>query len=300
MAEEKGIAPRKRGAIFFVIEREGKSATIEEMKLIDGKNIAKEIIERLKGEPVPQKIFAAVLVGDNAASESFVKQKEKVAKELGIDFRIYRFPESSTNDSLREDIAKLAKLSRVGAMIVQLPLPAQVNAHYVLNAIPSEKDVDVLSERTIGAFYNNRSKILPPSVAVCQELCEKEHIDLGNKKVAVVGLGVLVGKPIAVWLMKKVKEIYALDQGSDLDILKQADIVISGVGKAGLIGSEMIKHGAIVIDFGYSFDDEGKIRGDFDHDELHPEGSFTPTPGGTGPVLIAKLMENFYILNREV
>lgn len=268
------------------------------MKVIDGKEIAKEIIERLKGESVPQKIFAAVLVGENAASESFVKQKEKTAKELGVDFRIYRFPETSTNDSLRKDIGKIANLSRVGAVIVQLPLPAHCNPHFVLNAIPPEKDVDVLSERTLGAFYNNRSKIVPPSVAACEELFAREGIDLQEKTVAVVGLGTLVGRPIALWLMKKVKEVYALDQGSDLKILGQADIVITGVGKAGLIRPEMLKHGASVIDFGYSFDAEGKIRGDFEDDGLHDEGWYTPTPGGTGPILVAKLIENFHILNK--
>lgn len=269
------------------------------MKVIDGKAIAKEIVERLKSEQAPQKIFAAVLVGDNAASESFVKQKEKVAKELGIDFRIYRFPETSTNDSLRKEIGKIANLSRVGAVVVQLPLPAHCNPHYVLNAIPPEKDVDVLSERTIGSFYNNRSVVIPPSVAACEELFAREGIELEEKKIAVVGLGVLVGKPIATWLMKKAKEVYALDQGSDLVMLKQADIVISGVGKAGLIKPEMLKHRACVIDFGYAFDDEGRIRGDFAADELHEEGWYTPTPGGTGPILVAKLMENYYILNRE-
>lgn len=275
------------------------------MKAIDGRGIAKEIIERLKGESIPQRIFAAVLVGENAASESFVKQKEKVAKEVGVDFRIYRFPEKSTNDSLRKDIGKLVQLSRVGAVIVQLPLPPHINAQYVLNAIPPEKDVDVLSERTLGAYYNNRSKVLPPSVAVCEELCRREQIDLKSKTVAVVGLGTLVGKPMVMWLMKKAKEVYALDQGSDLGLLKQTDIVITGVGEAGLIQSEMLKHGASVIDFGYSFDADGRIRGDFDDALISPTSNlqsrsfYTPTPGGTGPILIAKLMENMYILNKK-
>ncbi|HBT74685.1 TPA: hypothetical protein DEB29_01605 [Candidatus Wolfebacteria bacterium] len=274
------------------------------MKAIDGKGIAKEIIERLKSEPAPHKIFAAVLVGDNAASESFVKQKEKVAKELGLDFRIYRFPETSTNDSLRKEIGRIARMSRVGAIIVQLPLPAYCNAHYVLNMIPPEKDVDALSERTLGAFYNNRSSVAPPSVATCEELFIRKGIDLREKKVAVVGLGILVGKPIALWLMKKAKEVYALDQGSDLEILKRADIIITGVGKAGLITPEMIRDFASVVDFGYSFDSEGKIQGDFDNAliphsaSLVPHAFYTPTPGGTGPILIAKLMENYYILNK--
>lgn len=269
------------------------------MKAIDGKGVAREIIGRLKAGQVSQKIFAAVLVGDNAASESFVAQKEKVAKELGIDFRIYRFPKTSTNDSLRKAIGKIANLSQVGAVIVQLPLPPQCNARYVLNVIPPEKDVDVLGERTLGAFYNERSKVVPPSVAVCEELFARAGVKLREKTVAVVGLGTLVGKPVTLWLLKKAKEVYALDRESDLNVLKQADIVITGVGKAGLIRSEMIGHGAAVIDFGYSFDDDGKIKGDFDDDGLHAEGWHTPTPGGTGPILVAKLIENFCIVNKE-
>lgn len=268
------------------------------MKGIDGKEMAKNITDRLKGGPAPQKIFAAVLVGDNAASESFVGQKEKAARGLGMDFRIHRFPQASTNDFLREEIGKLANASRVGAIIVQLPLPTHCNPRYVLNAIPPQKDVDVLGERALGAFYNGRSLVLPPAVAVCEELFAHEGVELQEKKVAVVGLGTLVGKPIALWLLKKAKEVYALDQMSDLALLKQADIVISGVGKAGLIKPEMLKQGAGVIDFGYSFDEEGKIRGDFDVDALYEDGWYTPTPGGTGPILVAKLMENFYMLNR--
>lgn len=275
------------------------------MKAIDGKDVAKGIIERLKGESVPQMIFAAVLVGDNAASESFVRQKEKTAKELGVDFRVYRFPETSTNDSLRKEIGKLANSSCIGAIIVQLPLPAHCNPHYVLNAIPPKKDVDVLSERTLGAYYNNRSVVVPPAVAVCQELFARENIDVQEKRVAVVGLGTLVGKPVALWLMKKAREVCALDQGSDLEMLKRADIIISGVGKAGLIRQEMIKDSASVIDFGYSFDSEGRIRGDFDasfmpHAACNMKHFYTPTPGGTGPILVAKLIENFYMLNRKI
>lgn len=275
------------------------------MRAIDGKGIANEIVQRLKDEPTPQKIFAAILVGDNAASESFVRQKEKAAKELGVDFRIYRFPETSTNDSLRREVGKIAALSRVGAVIVQLPLPTHCNPHYVLNAIPSEKDVDVLSERTLGSFYNNRSVIVPPAVATCETLFAREGIDLQEKMVAVVGLGTLVGKPIALWLMRRTKEVHALDQGSDLSMLKHADIVISGVGKAGLINGDMLKQGASVIDFGYSFDMDGRICGDFDPSGIsmsHVAGIqlpfHTPTPGGTGPILVAKLLENFYILSK--
>ena len=135
-------------------------------------------------------------------------------------------------------------------------------------------------------------------MAVCEEICKQEQVVLKDKIVAVVGLGTLVGKPIAVWLMKKAKAVYALDQGSDINILHHADIVITGVGKAGLITADMVKSGTTVIDFGYSFDEDGKICGDFIDNAIHEKGAYTPTPGGTGPILVAKLMENYFQLSK--
>lgn len=266
--------------------------------IIDGKTIAKEILERLARQPKSEKFMAAILVGDDKSSASFLGQKEKIAKQFGIDFRLYHFPADIKNDALRDEVRKIAQHATCGGVIVQLPLPAHLNRHYILNAIPPEKDVDVLSERTLGAFYTDRSKILPPAVAGLQEiLATIDDRVLEDCAVAVVGLGVLIGRPIANWIMRRAKETFLLRSTSDLAILKRADIVIAGVGKAGLITPTMIKANAIVIDFGY---DGGK--GDFD--PTAGEGSsngvrYTPTPGGTGPILVAKLYENFYRLNGE-
>jgi len=276
--------------------------------LIDGRKIAESIINELKGKPKPGKIFAAILVGENVQSISFLKQKERVAKELNVDFRIYKFPESLTSDELRKEVGKIALLKNVGGVIVQLPLPKQINSQYVLNVIPREKDVDVLGERALGAFYAGRNLVLPPSIGVVEELVHGLKFIVQGSKVAIVGLGFLIGKPIATWLMGKVSELYLLDIGSDLSILKQADLIISGVGKNGLIKSNMLKENTIVIDFGYSIDEDGKIKGDFDISDPSfkipalPAGrqdlcAYTPTPGGTGPILVAKIFENFYSLN---
>lgn len=268
---------------------------------ISGLEIAGGIIERLKSETTPKKILAAVLVGKNPASISFLKQKEKIAQELGVDFRLYGFPEDIKNDDLRQEVGKVANLKKASGIIVQLPLPEHINRHYILNAIPREKDTDVLGERALGAFYTGRNPVLPPAVGVVNEILQIADFKLQDKKVAVVGLGFLVGKPIAHWLMGQVPELYLLDMGSDFSILKNADLVISGVGKAGLIKPEMLKDGAGIIDFGYSMDESGKISGDFD---THLPISnyqllrfYTKTPGGTGPILVAKLFENFYQLN---
>ena len=279
------------------------------MQIIDGKKIAQEISEKLKIQPMSEKIFAAILVGDDKISENFVKQKERVAKELGIDFRIYKFSAELKNDELREETRKIALLKKVGGVIIQLPLPEHINKHYILNVIPREKDVDVLGERTLGAFYANRNLVLPPAVGTVQEIIEsanwRNKFKIGNSSVAVVGRGFLVGRPIAVWLMDKVKEIGIFGREGNLSELKNYDLIISGVGKAGLIKQEMLKPGAGVIDFGYSIDENGKIRGDLDalqikNYKLKIENLwYTPTPGGTGPILVAKLFENFYKLNCE-
>jgi 5,10-methylene-tetrahydrofolate dehydrogenase/methenyl tetrahydrofolate cyclohydrolase len=268
--------------------------------IINGKKIKEEIINQLKKQPRIKKYFAAFLVGDDTTSFGFLKLKEKTAKELEIDFRIYRFPSDIENDELRKKIGIISRHRNCGGTILQLPLPKHLNRHYVLNAIPSEKDVDVIGERALGAFYCSRSVILPPAVGVLEEILRRENFDLAGKKAAVVGVGFLVGRPISLWLEGKCAEIYLLDKGSDLEILKQADLIISGVGQARIIKTEMLKKGASVIDFGYSFDSEGKIRGDFESPENDNDLNFyTLTPGGTGPILIAKIFQNFFDLNKS-
>ncbi|MBI2035502.1 MAG: bifunctional 5,10-methylenetetrahydrofolate dehydrogenase/5,10-methenyltetrahydrofolate cyclohydrolase [Candidatus Liptonbacteria bacterium] len=277
------------------------------MAIINGKQIAENILEKLKAQPKPKNFLAAVLVDDDEASKSFIKQKEKAAKELGIDFRLYEFPETVKNDELREEVLKIANHRTCGGIIVQLPLPEHVKKHYILNVIPREKDVDVLGERTLGAFYTGRNPVLPPAVGTLQDILLVIGYTLSTSKVAVVGLGFLVGKPISVWLQGKAKEIILFDEGSDFLLLKEANLVISGVGKAGIIKPDMLNEEAVVIDFGY---DNGK--GDFDSSSLDPKPqtprraspsgfslnpiSYTPTPHGTGPILVAKLLENFYKL----
>jgi len=271
------------------------------MQKISGQEISSRIIGRLKNFPKPQRILAAILVGQDPTSDSFLRQKEKVAKTLGVDFRRYQFSSDLGNDALRAEVGKLAKSKSVGGIIVQLPLPEGVNKHYVINAIPREKDVDVLSERALGALYNNRNKVAPPAVEVVKEIIEDQSIDLSQSTVAVVGLGALVGKPISLWLMGRCKEVYSLDKGSDLSDLGGADLVISGVGKANLIKPESLKEGAGVIDFGYYYFEDGRLSGDLDTGgNLERLSFYTPTPGGTGPILVAKLIENFYKLNQDV
>ncbi len=261
---------------------------------IDGKKIAAEIVAELKRKPAPQKYLAVFLVGNDPSSVGFVKQKGRLAGELGVDFRLYEYEESIKQDELRKEVHKIADGKPCGGVIIQLPLPEHINAQYVLNAIPREKDVDVLGERALGAFYAGRNTVNPPSVEVVKEILKIENCKIENCKMAVVGLGKLVGKPVQTWLAGKSNEIYLIDEGGNLNQLKDADVVICGTGVSGLIRRDMLKEGAIVIDFGYGMK-EGKAAGDFD-----PDGAdgvdYTPTPGGTGPILVAKIFENFYKL----
>ncbi|MEK7626608.1 MAG: bifunctional 5,10-methylenetetrahydrofolate dehydrogenase/5,10-methenyltetrahydrofolate cyclohydrolase [Patescibacteria group bacterium] len=270
--------------------------------VIDGKKIAEGILENLKKSAKPRGFLAVFFVGENAASDSFIKQKEKIAKELGVDFRLYKFPENITQDGLRKEILKIAEHKTCGGAIIQLPLPSHINRQYVLNAISREKDVDVLGERALGAFYAGRNLVLPPAVGVVETILGIMNKELGIMNVTVIGAGFLVGKPISSWLENKVMGLNIFNEFTkDLrSKLKDADIIVSGVGKGNLFSAEDLKNGAIVIDFGYGMS-EGKISGDFNPIIHNSEFliHYTPTPGGTGPILVAKLFENFFKLNEK-
>jgi len=268
---------------------------------IDGKRIAGEIIERLKKRERPEKFLAAFLVGEDPASLSFLKKKEEVALELGIEFRLYQLVPSVGVVQVREEVMRVQEEEDCGGVLVQLPLATHFGAHDILNAIDVTKDVDVLGESARGVFYNGDSIILPPAVSVVDEICAHQNIELAKARVVVFGVGFLIGKPIATWLMGRVKELTVLTRKSDLSDpacgLRSADLVITGAGSQGFIHPNMLKMGAGVIDFGTSFVG-GKLRGDLhiEQDEISKLSFYTPTPGGTGPILVAKLFENFYKL----
>ncbi|MGC8775774.1 MAG: tetrahydrofolate dehydrogenase/cyclohydrolase catalytic domain-containing protein [Minisyncoccia bacterium] len=272
---------------------------------INGKKIAAELLENLKNKInllEKNKFFGAVIVGQNKESLNFLKQKQQIAEKLKIDFRIYNLEENITTDQLRKEIHRLSTPKTCGGFIVQLPLPAHINTNYVLNVIPKQKDVDLLSEHSLGAFYTGRSKILPPAVLTIKEILNRQKIETLNLKVAVIGFGSLVGKPIAFWLLDKTKEIRVFtSKDKDLESeLKNYDLIVSGVGKAGLFSAKHLKNNAVVIDFGYDFNENNKIFGDFNPDQAEEKNIiYTPTPGGTGPILVLKLFENFYNLNLE-
>ncbi|HXF44117.1 MAG TPA: bifunctional 5,10-methylenetetrahydrofolate dehydrogenase/5,10-methenyltetrahydrofolate cyclohydrolase [Candidatus Paceibacterota bacterium] len=261
--------------------------------VIDGRKIAERLVGELKARPKPGKYLAAFLVGENPESGSFLKRKEATARDLGVDFRTIKIPADET--LLRGEIAKAATDPDCGGILLQLPLPANMGRRELVDIIPPDKDVDNLT---------GRAAVLPPAVLALKSIINDIGFNLASARVAVVGLGFLVGGPISRWLKDKCAELHLLDTRNDLEILKEMDLVISGVGQAHLISPAMLKNGSTVIDFGYDVKN-GKIYGDFDDSEIRNSKletrnlTYTPTPGGTGPILVAKLFENFYNLTNN-
>jgi len=254
---------------------------------INGNEIAARIIADLKTRKTPTKSLVAILVGDDKASLSFLKQKEKVAKELGVRFVLHILPESLTQAQLENEVRAISADKSVGAVIVQLPLPKKYDRVPMLNAIGIEKDVDVLNGET--------TRVLSPAVGALKHILEDIGFDLGGKRATVVGPGMLIGRPIAGWLMPQVIKLTVLGKAKlDVEAIKEADLVITGTGVPHLINDSHVKPNAVVIDFGYGQLD-GKTVGDVDAKAIAIKTkNVTPTPGGTGPIVVAQLFENFF------
>jgi len=272
--------------------------------VIDGKQLASEIIEELKKEreAIPKKIrLAVVLVGDNPASLSFIKQKEKIAQELNIDFRLYQYPETIKTKELRKKVSEICRVTFNRGVVVQLPLPASINSQVVLNAILTLKDPDILSEKNLGGFYVNRLIVLPPVIEAIKFLLKKYQIPIEGKIVLLIGRGQLVGKPAALWFInQRATVIVANSKTQNLqDLIKMADIIVSSAGVPNLITGEMVKQGVVIFDSAV-VSEAGKLKGDSDFDSLQDKAALlTPVPGGLGPLTVAFLFKNLLELVKQ-
>lgn len=273
--------------------------------VIDGKIIAEKILNETKAKLVSIKtlqraqgkppFLAGVMIGKNDASLSFLNIKKRTAKSVGIDFRIYEFPENISNGELRKKLGQILKGHICGGMIVELPLPPHLSVQHILNMVPEEKDPDVLSQKSQGTFFVGRSNILPPSAEAVKNILEECEVGIKGKTAAIFGYGLLVGRPVAHWLATQGATVSIINEftKNPAEISRQADIIVSGVGKANLITVDMIKEGSVVIDFGYS-KIGGKISGDVDFENAKEKASFiTPPTGGTGPIVVASVIKNF-------
>jgi methylenetetrahydrofolate dehydrogenase (NADP+)/methenyltetrahydrofolate cyclohydrolase len=268
--------------------------------IIDGKQIADEVSDELKKEIVSKNLelsLAAVLVGDDPEFKKFVELKSKAADKVEVSPTIYTFPKNISAEELKKDLSEIIKWS--DGVLVELPLPEGIDQQEILNMVPVGKDVDVLSDDAQKLFYDNKSKINPPAVEALKIVLEINDINLKGKKVAVFGQGVLIGKPISHWLEQQGAEVSRIRSTTKNPekLSLEADIVIAGVGKPGLIKEKMIKEGTIVIDYGYG-KKGGKMVGDVDFIKVAKKTSLiTPVPGGMGPILITTVLKNLIKLN---
>jgi len=274
------------------------------MILLDGKKLAQKILDELKREVAgikKQLRLAVVVVGEDPAVKKFIEQKKQTVVAVGIDIRIYPFEDKITTNELRKKIAEIVHEKKNTGVIVQLPLPKHINAQYILNSVTPEKDVDMLSARSIGNFVTGKSLIFPPVAGAVKTLFEEYQVDYKNKYVVVVGAGNLVGRPVALWLLGEKATFSVLRSATKNpeEFLQKADIIISGVGKPGFITGDMIKEGAVVIDAGTS-ESEGKVVGDVDFDSVSKKVAYlTPVPGGVGPLTVAMLLRNLVAVSKS-
>ncbi len=267
------------------------------MTILDGKKISLEILDEIKKEVeqlsfVP--VFCDILVGNDKASIQYVNLKKKKATELGINFYDAVFIETITTEELLVEIQKINNLPNMCGVIVQLPLPIHIDTREILNAISPELDVDALGKKVGENFYEGSEEMVPPTALACVALINSLNLDLQNKNIVVLGEGKLVGKPVAQMLKNRNLNFKILNSETknNEEIIKSADIIISGIGKGKYLTGDMIKEGVIIIDAGTS-EEGGSIVGDVDFESasglaLH----ITPVPGGVGPMTVAMLFSN--------
>ena len=258
------------------------------MDKIDGQKIAEIIYARINSNIKRGLKLVIVMVGDSPSTESFIAQKKKAAFRTGVDFEILRLPADASTNEVEDIVQQASKDPLITAIVVQLPLPTQIDKERVLRAIAPEKDADSL----------NGGRLLAPAVGVVAEIISFLGKDIKSLNFAVVGYGQLVGKPVYEFLLKRAKSVSLLRRRDNLaEGIMKADVIIAGAGSPGLIKTDILHEGAIVIDFGYGLTSDGKLSGDFSPDVSTKQIYYTPTPSGTGPILVAKLFENIYNLD---
>lgn len=274
-------------------------------KIIDGKLISAEIRQSIKANVAQFKNkyskeigLAVVLVGENQASQIYVRNKIKACEEVGIKSSAFYLPENARQEEVEDLILSLAQDDNVNGILVQLPLPKHLNAENILNLIPDGKDVDGFSAYNTGKLSKNEQTLVACTPHGVMKMLEREGIDVKGKKAVVVGRSDIVGKPMAMLLLNAdatVTVCHSKTQNLKEECLK-ADILVCAIGKANFIKSDMVKEGAVVIDVGMNRNEEGKLCGDVDFENVKEKCSYiTPVPRGVGPMTITMLMYNTYL-----
>ena len=270
-------------------------------QILDGKALAAEIRSEVKtqvaalAEKGVSTALAVILVGDDSASQVYVRNKIKACADTGIRSLEFRMPAETTQQQLLAKIAELNADESVDGILVQLPLPKQINADAVISAIDPAKDVDGFHVANAGALVTGKQGFVPCTPFGVMRLIKKSGVDPRGKSAVIVGRSNIVGKPMALLLLAADATVTVAHSCTpDLSaVTRNADILVAAVGRAKLIKADMVKPGAVVIDVGMNRDENGKLCGDVDFAEVKEiAGSITPVPGGVGPMTIAMLMQN--------
>lgn len=268
--------------------------------IVNGNKIATQILRRLAQQVKilkKKKIFPKLgifLVGQDKPSLVYVKKKEEGCRSVGIDFILKKYPTNISKKKLINEIKKIQKKEKLSGLIVQLPLPKYLNGGEILAQIDSQIDVDYLTETNLGKLISGRYQEEPPTPGAILEILRYYRVKLVGKKVVLVGAGSLIGRPLANLLFFQQATVIVCNRSTKnlKELTKKADVLITGVGQYNLIRGSMVKKRVKVIDAGVCFH-QGKMYGDINFKELKGKASLlTPTPGGVGPITVAKLIEN--------
>ena len=270
-------------------------------KLISGKEVSEAVklrvadeVKALKADGI-EPCLAVILVGDDPASRVYVNNKKKACEFCGIRSLEYVLPAETTEEELIELVEKLNNDKSVNGILCQLPLPKHLDEKKVLNLIKPEKDVDAFHPENVGHIMIGDFNFLPCTPAGIMEMFRFENIDLDGKNCVVIGRSNIVGKPMAMLMLKENATVTICHSRTKnlKEIVAGADVIVAAVGRPNFVTADMVKDGAVIIDVGINRMDDGKLCGDVDFEACKEKASYiTPVPGGVGPMTIATLMQN--------
>jgi methylenetetrahydrofolate dehydrogenase (NADP+)/methenyltetrahydrofolate cyclohydrolase len=275
---------------------------IKMAKIIDGKRISSEVREeiadctlKIKAEQGCTPGLAVIIVGNDPASQVYVRNKKRACEQVGFYSEVYELPEMTSQEELCTLVDQLNKDSKIHGILVQLPLPRHLDENDILLRIKPEKDVDAFHPYNVGKIMIGNYDLLPCTPAGVMVLLKKSGIDVSGKRCVVVGRSNIVGKPMAMLLMQAngtVTVCHSRTQGL-ADICREADVLVVSMGKPEFITGDMVKDGAVVVDVGINRLADGRLVGDVNFAEVEPKASYiTPVPGGVGPMTITMLLQN--------
>ena len=276
--------------------------------IIDGKQLAKKIranlrieCEELKKQGINPKL-AVIMVGDNPASKVYVKNKSRVCNEVGIEYQEYLLPENATQKELLELIKRLNKDKKTNGILLQSPLPQHLNINEAFKTITYLKDVDGFTPTSVGKLCIGEDTFISCTPYGVIKMFEEYNIDLKGKNVVILGRSNIVGKPLIQCCLQKDATVTVCHSKTKnlSEYTKKADVIISAIGKAKFLTEDMVKDGVVIIDVGINRQDDGKLVGDVDFENVSKKASYiTPVPGGVGPMTIAMLMNNVIKATKE-